>query len=142
MPESQNAMRNKLILYLAFATMTTVTMAATCPGVDQSLTVARKLRYAGLIAQSIKAPHTPDQIEVSRSMRSGAWTAVWGRPQGMEQGVFFFLEASDGKPQFKEVWGGYALPEERPQLIKWASALGKSFPPELATCFATTVIDK
>ena len=50
-----------------------------------------------------------------------------------EDGFFFFKETR-GRKQFKEVWGGWADPSEKSELIKWAAKLG--VPTGLAACFA------
>jgi hypothetical protein len=121
---------------------TASTLAATCSGVDQRLTSTRRALYADLIAKSITTPHTAAQIKVTRLMQTGLWSAAWGQAPDTERGIFFFHQ-QNGKPIFKEVWGGYATPEERPKIAAWPrSQLDPSFPQPLADCFALTVAGK
>ncbi len=114
------------------------TAAAPCDGVDRQLTSARRQEYAALIAKSIRTPHSQQDIHVARFMQSGNWSAAWGESKDFEPGVFFFQITNTG-PLFADVWGGWAVPEDRPQLIKWVHALGKDIPDDLAACFAETV---
>jgi hypothetical protein len=109
-----------------------------CDGVDRRLDAGRREQFSALIAQAIKTPHTAEQITVSRFMQSGRWSAAWAGAKDLEPGVFFF-ETSGGGQRFADVWGGWAVPADRPQLVKWAHGLGKDVPNNLATCFAYTV---
>jgi hypothetical protein len=46
---------------------------------------------------------------------------------------------SAGKKQFRDVWGGYAEPSEKPELVSWAKKLGA--PQNPANCFAEAVTE-
>ena len=107
-----------------------------CVGVDTSLTDARKREYASLVAGSVTIKVNPSTVDFQNFMTAGAWSAVYVSMPNAEPG-FFFFEIVDGRKRFKDVWGGFAVPEDRPELIKWATALGA--PATLAGCFAHTV---
>jgi hypothetical protein len=110
-----------------------IVRAAPCDRVDRQLTAARQQQYASLVARSIRTPHIPQDIHVAQLMQSGPWSAAWGESKDFEPGVFFFRQATTG-PRFVDVWGGWAVPEDRPQLIKWVHALGKDVPDDLPVC--------
>jgi hypothetical protein len=55
-----------------------------------------------------------------------------------DDGVMFF-QTVNGKKQFRDVWGGYADPSEKPELVSWAKKLGA--PQGLADCFADAVTE-
>jgi hypothetical protein len=109
-----------------------------CDGVDRSLTAARQHQYAALIVKTVRRPHIPSDITVTRFMQSGPWSVAWGESKDFEPGVFFFHRTDDGL-RFAHVWGGWAVPDDRPQLIKWVHSLGENVPNDLADCFAETV---
>lgn len=109
-----------------------------CDRVDRRLDAGRREQYSALIAAAIRTPHTAREITVNKFMQIGRWSAAWGEAKDLEPGVFFF-EASGGRLRFADVWGGWAVPADRPQLVKWAHGLGKDVPDNLATCFAETV---
>jgi len=108
-----------------------------CTGLDTNLTDARKHEYATLVASSMTVKIKPSTVSLMNFMTSGSWSAVYASTPESDPG-FFFFQTVNGQKQFKEVWGGFAVPEDRPELIKWARALGA--PENLATCFAHTVI--
>lgn len=109
-----------------------------CDGVNTALTDAHKHEYAGLVAAAMDHKVKPSAVDISKFMESGAWSAVYASTPIADDGVLFF-EAVSGQKRFKDVWGGVADPEDRPELIKWARALGA--PENLAKCFAHVVID-
>jgi len=111
--------------------------SSACDGVDTALTDARKHEYAGLVAAAVDHKVKPSAVDISKFMESGAWSAVYASTPIADDGVVFF-QAVSGRKRFKDVWGGYADPEDRPDLIKWAKALGA--PENLAKCFAHAVI--
>lgn len=107
-----------------------------CPGVDTSLTAARKQEYAVLVMKSLTPKVAISGISVHDFMAEGAWSAVYASTPVSEDGVFFY-QAAAGRKQFKEVWGGWAEPSDKPELVKWARKLGA--PEGLAACFADMV---
>lgn len=107
-----------------------------CDGVDTALTDARKHQYATRIANSLTIKVKPSTVIFDSFMTSGAWSAVYAATPETEWG-FFFFETVSGQKQFKDVWGGFAVEEDRPELIAWAKALGA--PESLAKCFAHAV---
>ncbi|MEO9341021.1 hypothetical protein ABFT80_26865 [Mesorhizobium sp. SB112] len=109
-----------------------------CKGIDTTLTEARKHDYAALVANSVTVKIKPSSVNFQNFMTSAAWSAVYASTPETEPGVFFF-EAVGGQKRFKDVWGGFAVEEDRPELIAWAKALGA--PENLAKCFAHAVID-
>lgn len=116
-----------------------------CTGVTTDLTAEREQDYAGLIAKSISAfldpseePLRPSDVDIYNILEIGNWSAVYGDMPTADTAMFFF-EDVNGDKQFKDVWGGWADPSDRPELVAWAEALGA--PEELATCFAHVTID-
>lgn len=109
-----------------------------CAGVDTRLTDARKQEYAALVAAAVTVKVRPSTVSFQSFITSGSWSAVYALTPETEWG-FFFFETVGNQKRFKDVWGGFAVPEDRPELIKWARTLGA--PENLAQCFAHVVID-
>jgi hypothetical protein len=109
-----------------------------CDGVKVEVTQARKSEYAPLVASAIKSKVKPAQVKFSAIMESGAWSAAYVSTPVSDDGVMFF-QTVNGKKQFRDVWGGYAQPSEKPELVSWAKKLGA--PQDLARCFAQTVTE-
>lgn len=40
---------------------------------------------------------------------------------------------------FHDVWGGYATPSDKPDIVHWVKKLSSSVPDDFAECFAETV---
>ena len=108
-----------------------------CAGVDTELTDARQQEYAGLVVEAMAADVQSSDVEIHNFLESGTWSAVYISVPVAEDGMFFFEEA-DGVKEFRDVWGGWAEPSDRPDLIAWAEDLGA--PEDLASCFADVVI--
>ncbi|KXF74864.1 hypothetical protein ATN84_21800 [Paramesorhizobium deserti] len=107
-----------------------------CDGVKIEMTTARKLAYAPLVASAMNTKIKPAQVEFSAIMESGNWSAAYVSTPVSDDGVMFF-QTVNGKKRFRDVWGGYAEPSEKPELVSWAKKLGA--PENLARCFAETV---
>jgi len=107
-----------------------------CDGVKVEMTAARKQAYAPLVASAMNAKVKSAQVKFSTIMESGNWSAAYISTPASDDGMMFF-ETVNGKKQFRDVWGGYAEPSEKPELIVWAKKLGA--PENLARCFAETV---
>ncbi len=122
----------------AFAPIPAMAADPACDGVDTALTDSRKQEYAALVAGALENAVEPSAVTISSFMASGAWSAVYAATPVADDGVLFFEDAG-GEKQFKDVWGGMALPEDRPELIAFATELGA--PESLAKCFAHIVID-
>jgi hypothetical protein len=118
--------------------MLTPAFAATnaCEGVQVELTKAHEQAYAPLVAAAMDNKLKPAQVEFEAIMESGDWSAAYVSTPITDDGVMFF-QTINGKKQFREVWGGFAEPSEKPQLVRWAKKLGA--PDKLARCFAETV---
>jgi len=110
--------------------------AQPCDGVDTDISPAREQEYAGLVAKAVTAKIKPSTVKFHNFMASGDWSAVYVSTPVGDDGVFFFQNVN-GQKQFKEVWGGWADPAEKPDLTKWARKLGA--PQNLAACFADVV---
>lgn len=108
-----------------------------CAGVDTALTDARQQAYAELVVAALVADVQPSEVAIRNFLESGAWSAVYASTPVSEDGMFFFEEV-DGHQEFQEVWGGWAGPDDRLELIAWAEDLGA--PASLAACFADLVI--
>ncbi|TPE63916.1 hypothetical protein FJQ54_03480 [Sandaracinobacter neustonicus] len=112
---------------------------ASCRPLDTRLTPQRTSEYAQLVADALVAKVRPQEVKVRRFMRSGAWSAVNVSTPVSDDGVMFFR--LDGKhQQYKGVWGGWATPDDRAQLIAWAHGIGA--PTALAHCFADSAISR
>jgi hypothetical protein len=109
-----------------------------CDGVKVEVTTARKQEYAPLVASAMENKVKPAQVEFSTIMESGNWSAAYVSTPVSDDGVMFF-QTVNGKKHFREVWGGYADPSEKPELVSWAKKLGA--PQDLAKCFAETVTE-
>jgi hypothetical protein len=109
-----------------------------CDGVKVEVTKARKHEYAPLVASAMDSRVKSAQVEFSTIMESGNWSAAYVSTPVSDDGVMFF-QTVNGKKQFRDVWGGYAEPSEKPELVSWAKKLGA--PQDLARCFAETVTE-
>jgi hypothetical protein len=106
-----------------------------CDGLDTSLSSDRRQEYAALVARAVAEGVRPSGVKIHRFMAIGAWSAVSVSTPVTDDGYLFFQE-TDGRKQFRDVWGGWADPSEKPELIKWVTNLGA--PERLAACFADT----
>jgi hypothetical protein len=109
-----------------------------CDGVKVEVTKARKQEYAPLVAAAMDNKFKPARAKFFTIMESGNWSAAYVSTPMSDDGVMFF-QTVNGKKQFRDVWGGYADPSEKPELVSWAKKLGA--PQDLATCFAETVTE-
>lgn len=110
----------------------------TCEGVKVEVTKARKQEYAPLVVSALNNKFKPSQAKFITIMESGNWSAAYVSTPVSDDGVMFF-QTVNGKKQFRDVWGGYADPSEKPELVSWAKKLGA--PQALADCFAETVTE-
>ncbi|WP_309086621.1 hypothetical protein [Chelativorans sp.] len=136
------AHRGPLMIIVVLAGMgTTVGFASNdvCHGVKIEVTKARKEAYAPLVVAAMDGQVKPAQVEFSALMESGNWSAAYVSTPVSDDGVMFF-EAVAGQKRFRDLWGGWADPSERPELVAWARKLGA--PADLANCFAETVTDR
>lgn len=109
-----------------------------CDGVKVEMTTARKQEYAALVAAAMENKVKPAQVKFEAILESGDWSAAYASTPAADDGMMFFQKVN-GKKKFRDVWGGYAEPSEKPDLIAWAKKLG--VPANLATCFAQTVTE-
>jgi hypothetical protein len=109
-----------------------------CDGVKVEVTKARKQEYASLVTAAMNNKFKPSQAEFTTIMESGNWSAAYVSTTVSDDGVMFF-QTVNGKKQFRDVWGGYAEPSEKHELVSWAKKLGA--PQGLADCFAETVTE-
>jgi hypothetical protein len=112
--------------------------ASPCDGVERTLADAGRREYSKLVADAIGQKAKPETVKIVHFMASGPWSAVYASTGVSDDGVLFF-DTVNGRKRFKDVWGGWATPDDRPELIRWATALGA--PETLARCFAHVVID-
>jgi hypothetical protein len=141
MSEPNHLARSASIAMIALAglgmTLTPASAASDpCDGVKVEMTKARKHEYAPLVAAAMENKVKPAQVEFSAIMESGDWSAAYVSTPASDDGMMFF-QTVNGKKQFRDVWGGWAEPSERPELAAWARKLGA--PSDLARCFAETV---
>lgn len=129
-----------ILAFVGLGTMLTPALAAksACDSVKVDITKARKAEYAALVASAMEKKIKPAQVKFSKIMESGKWGAVYVSTPESDDGVMFF-QTVNGKKRFREVWGGWADPSERPELTAWAKKLGA--PTALAKCFAETVTE-
>lgn len=109
-----------------------------CDGVKVEVTKARKQEYAPLVVSAMTNKFKPAQAKFFTIMESGNWSAAYVSTPVSDDGVMFF-QTVNGKKQFRDVWGGYADPSEKPELVSWAKKLGA--PQDLAKCFAEAVTE-
>ncbi|WP_353645196.1 hypothetical protein [Mesorhizobium sp. WSM2239] len=109
-----------------------------CDGVKVEMTKARKQEYAPLVASAMDNKIKPAQVKFSAIMENGDWSAAYVSTPVSDDGVMFF-QTVNGKKRFREVWGGWADPSEKPELVAWAKKLGA--PSGLAKCFAEIVTE-
>ena len=107
-----------------------------CDGVSVAATKERRQEYAQLVVSAISSKVKPAEVKFHGIMESGPWSAAYVSTPVADDGVLFFQRIGDER-RFREAWGGWADPSERPELIAWAIALGA--PHDLAKCFADTV---
>ena len=123
-------------IVLAIAPSASTATISSCKTLDTRLTPQRSSEYARLAANAMTAKIRPKDVKIRQYMQSGVWSAVYVSTPVSEDGMMFFL--SNGKTkQFKGVWGGWATPDDRKELISWAEGIGA--PPTLARCFADSV---
>lgn len=106
-------------------------------GMGTSMPHARELGYTDLIAGVLDRKVQPSEVTIRGFLSSGSWSVVYAEVPIADPGYFFF-EKVNGRPRFKDVWGGVAQPDERPQVIAWVRKL--DVPESLAVYFADTVI--
>ena len=109
-----------------------------CDGVKVEVTKARKQDYAALVASAMDSRVKSAQVKISGIMESGSWSAAYVSTPVSDDGMMFF-QVVNGKKKFRDVWGGYADPSEKAELVSWAKKLGA--PEKLARCFAETVTE-
>jgi uncharacterized protein YecT (DUF1311 family) len=109
-----------------------------CDGVKVEVTKARKEEYAPLVASATTSKVKPAQMKFFAILEGGNWSAAYVSTPVADDGMMFF-QTVNGKKQFRDVWGGYAEPSEKPELLSWAMKLGA--PQDLAKCFAETVTE-
>lgn len=123
---------------LAVAPTSAFAAGNACDGVKVEVTEARKQEYAPLIVSAMEHRIKPAQVKLETIMESGDWSAAYVSTPVSDDGVMFF-QAANGKKRFRDVWGGWADPSEKPELVAWARKLGA--PADLARCFAETVTE-
>ncbi len=145
MPEFNGILRRrpaKLIMTglagLGITLTPAVAAKSDCDGVKLEVTNARKHEYAPLVASAMENKVKPAQVEFISIMESGTWSAAYISTPIADDGVMFF-QTVNGKKQFRDVWGGFAEPSEKPELVTWAEKLGA--PKQLAKCFAETLTE-
>lgn len=110
-----------------------------CHGVKVDVTKARKQEYAPLVVAAMVNKFKPAQAKFMTIMESGDWSAAYVSTPVSDDGVMFF-QTVNGKKLFRDVWGGYAEPSEKPELVSWAKKLGA--PEDIARCFAEVVTER
>jgi hypothetical protein len=142
MPEFNIRRPAKLVMIglagLAIALPSAFAAKHDCDGVKVEATKARKQEYAPLVVSAMENKVKPAQVEFISIMESGNWSAAYVSTPVADDGVMFF-QTVNGKKHFRDVWGGFADPSEKPELVTWAEKLGA--PKELAKCFAETVTE-
>lgn len=112
--------------------------AQPCSGADTGLSGARREEYRNLVADAMDHHVKPGAIEVDRFIGIDTWSAVLATTPVADPGWFVF-ELSEGRQQFKDVWGGMADEDDRSGLVEWATDLGA--PADFAACFAETLVE-
>lgn len=103
------------------------------------LTAAQRKMYARSISSNLTKWQPPAAIKIDRALTIDNWTAIWATPKDMEQGVFFYSREKSGLT-FHDVWGGFATPSDKPDIVRWVKKLSPSVPDDFAQCAAETII--
>jgi CheY-like chemotaxis protein len=111
--------------------------AGPCASKVTTLTTTQRKMYARSISSNLKG-QSPSTIKVDKALTIGNWTAIWASPKEMEQGIFIYSQEKTGL-SFHDVWGGYATPSEKPEIVRWVKQLSTSVPDDFANCLAATI---
>ncbi len=109
-----------------------------CAGESTTLSAAEKKMYARSISSNLTKWEPPAQIKIGKAISLKNWTAVWATPKDAEQGVFFYSQEKSGLT-FHDVWGGFAVPSDKPDIVRWVKKLSSSVPDNFAECAAETI---
>jgi hypothetical protein len=129
----------KVLVITVLLTLSSSVIAANpCAGVSTTLSATEKRMYARSVSSSLTNGATPAQIKIEKAISLKNWTAVWATPKDMEQGIFFYSQEKSGL-KFHDVWGGFALPSDKPDIVRWIEKLSASIPDDFAECAAETI---
>jgi hypothetical protein len=109
-----------------------------CASVSTTLSAAEKKMYAQSISSNLTKWEPPAQIKIEKAISLKNWTAVWATPKNTEQGIFFYSQEKSGL-KFHDVRGGFALPSDKPNIVRWIKKLSSSVPDDFAECAAETI---
>jgi hypothetical protein len=109
-----------------------------CAGESTNLFASEKKMYARSISSNLTKWEPPAQIKIAKKISLKNWTAVWATPKNTEQGIFFYSQEKSGLT-FHDVWGGFALPSDKPDIVRWVKKLSSSVPDNFAECAAETI---
>ncbi len=112
--------------------------ATPCAGASTTLSAAEKKMYARSIASNLTKWEPPAQIKIDKAISLKNWAAVWATPKNAEQGIFFYSQGKSGLT-FHDVWGGFALPSDKPDVVRWVKKLSSSVPDDFAECAAEII---
>lgn len=109
-----------------------------CAKASTTLPAVERKMYARSISSNLTKWTPPAQIKIDKGLTLAGWTAVWASPKDLEQGIFFYSQEKSGLV-FHDVWGGYATPEDKPNIMQWVKKLSPSVPTDFAECIANTI---
>jgi hypothetical protein len=128
----------KSLVVMAFLMISMSAFAAgPCAGKVTTPTTTQRKMYARSISSNLKG-QSPSTIKIDKTLTIDNWTAIWASPKDMEQGVFVYSQEKTGLT-FHDVWGGYATPSEKPEIVRWVKHLSTSVPDDFANCFAAAI---
>jgi CheY-like chemotaxis protein len=130
-------LKSFLVVALSMASISAFA-AGPCAGKVTTPTPAQRTMYARSISSNFSKQQSPSTVEIEKILTLHNWTAIWASPKDMEQGVFIYSQEKTGL-SFHDVWGGYATPSEKPEVLRWIKKLSSSVPDDFANCLADTI---
>jgi len=109
----------KSLVIMAFLMISVSAFAAgPCANKVKDLITAERKMYARSISSNLSKWQPPSAVKIDKALTIGNWTAIWASPKDLEQGVFIYSQEKTGL-SFHDVWGGYATPSEKPEIVRW-----------------------
>jgi hypothetical protein len=130
-------------LFLALWVFTPVVQAADaapCQGMEKKLTAKEKAELGRAIARQYSAAEKMEvpSAEVMCVFASGDWSIIRALPYAAEP-LYFFYRGNPLTNSYVTSWYGIVMPEDEPEVKKWALENVPGIPPKLAACFARYV---
>ena len=102
-----------------------------CSGVDRTLTEARKVQLAPLVARQMGIT----SAEILQSYKYQSWYIIYVNTHVSDE-AFLFYPGDPSRTKYLTAWGGGAGVNEGPEVLQWLKRKAKGIPNKLASCFA------